>query len=331
MAKIEYKVCVVTVTYGARWLFLEQVLLRMLTFSEVYNVVVVNNASSYSVADSVNSLKDKRIIVIDQDENLGSAGGYKKGLEYALKLNCDYIMLLDDDNLPGTSCMQELTASWTKVADPDNKKALFCLREDRLQHLKIARGTDPYRYYLTPDNFLGFSVFRIFYNQFNKLKDKFRSTKDFLGSAKIPYVPYGGLFFHRSLLDEIGLPDERFYLYVDDSEFTYRITACGGNIWLIPSCKIEDIDKSQGVGYRPSLFRSQLLDQYSFRTYYHVRNMIYFNKRVAVNNNFIFAINKILYLGGLLFLSILHRQKHQYKKIVEAAKDGLNGNLGKKN
>lgn len=34
------------------------------------------------------------------DENTGSAGGYKRGLEEAMKCGeCEYILLLDDDNV----------------------------------------------------------------------------------------------------------------------------------------------------------------------------------------------------------------------------------------
>ena len=43
----------------------------------------------------------ERLKVIYLDENTGSAGGYKLGLEEAYKCNeCEFIWLLDDDNKP---------------------------------------------------------------------------------------------------------------------------------------------------------------------------------------------------------------------------------------
>lgn len=328
MAKIEYKVCVVTVTYGDRWKFLEQVLKRVLSFESVSNVVIVNNASSYSVSDSLESLGDERLILIDKTENLGSAGGYKEGLENASNLAADLIWLLDDDNLPEEGCLNNLLQKWDVIEPSNNQKALYCLRTDRVQQVKIAQGEDPYRFYLVPDNFLGFNAFKILTNQFKKQIDKYKKRNP-LKDATIPFTPYGGLIIHTSTIKKIGLPKEEFYLYVDDTEYTYRITESGQNIWLVPTCKITDIDKSQGVGYKNKIFRSVLLDEWSFRTYYHVRNMIFFNKK-AIENNYVFKLNKNLYLTGLYLTSILSSKRSEYKQLLIAINDGLNGHLGKR-
>ena len=147
----------------------------------------------------------------------------------------------------------------------------------------------------------------------------------------MPYVPYGGLLMHKSLVADIGYPNERFFLYVDDSEYSYRITQNGGTIWLIPSCKVIDIDKSQGINYQKKLFHSQLLDEWTFRTYYHVRNRMYFYSRVAIKNKFMFAVNKVLYLAYLQTISVISAKQSAYKKLLAAVNDGLKGNLGKAN
>ncbi|WP_207421986.1 glycosyltransferase [Desertivirga brevis] len=334
MAKIEYKVCVVTVTYGDRWKFLKQVLKRVLEFKVVSDIIVVDNASLYPVAEQIKELGSDRIVTITQKENLGSAGGYKTGLEYASSLDCDFVFLLDDDNLPGDTCLENLLEKRQSNENIDKNDAVYCLREDRQNHVAIAKGEDPYRFYLTSDNFLGFNVFRIPYNQYKKFCD--RKKKKLKGSempqeaVKIPYVPYGGLLLPKSLLLKIGLPDERYHLYVDDTEYTYRITRKSSSIWLIPSCKITDIDRSVGIGYKGAWYRSPLLDLYSFRTYYHVRNMIYFNKRFALKNKIVYSINKQLYLSALAFSSILTGKRDEYKSILVAVRDGSTGQLGKK-
>ena len=143
----------------------------------------------------------------------------------------------------------------------------------------------------------------------------------------MPYVPYGGLLLHRSIINDIGYPDERFFLYVDDSEYTHRITQSGATIWLIPSCKIVDVDKSQGLGYKKVFLHSQLLDQWNFRTYYHVRNRIYFYSECFTGNKLIFKINKALYLAYLRLISLASNKSAAYKKLVVAVNDGLTGNM----
>lgn len=330
MAIPQHTVCILTVTYGNRWHLLERVLQRVNSFAQVTNVIVVDNASVYDVSTKAKEITGNKVIVLTSIENLGSAGGYKKAMEYAINAtDADLFMLLDDDNLPEENLMDDLLEKWQSINEKNDKKALFCFRDDRRAHVMIAKGEDYNRFYLVPDNFLGFHLFRILNNKLHKAKDT-RFTKMLLKERVImPYVPYGGLMLHREMISLIGYPDERFYLYVDDSEFTYRITQNNGHIWMIPACRIIDIDKSQGISYKKRLFHDQLLDEWTFRTYYHVRNRVYFYSRVAVRNKVIFRLNKLIYLTWLRVISILSKKMVQYKKLKVAVDDGLQGNLGK--
>ncbi|RYE32844.1 MAG: hypothetical protein EOP42_08940 [Sphingobacteriaceae bacterium] len=170
---------------------------------------------------------------------------------------------------------------------------------------------------------------RVFYNQFLKLKDRFVAEKPFQNQVKIPYVPYGSLFFNQSMIAKIGYPNEAFFLYVDDSEYTFRITQNNATIWLIPAAKVVDIDPSQGINYQKKLFASPLLDQWNFRIYYHIRNRLYFYSPVTIKNRWLFNLNKWLFLSGLKLISILSKKQKEYKKLLQAVDDGLAGNLGK--
>jgi GT2 family glycosyltransferase len=332
MANIKYKVCVLTVTYANRRQFLNQVLKRVLGFEPVIGVLVINNASFYNVSGLATQLGDDRVTVLNNNENIGSAGGYKQGINYAHKnIDADFIWLLDDDNVPEENTLHDLLRMWDEIPGENNKKALFCLRPDRAVHIRIAKGEDPYRYYLVRDNFMGFNLFRILHNKFYKLRDRWRKDTAFKKYVQMPYVPYGGLLFHQTMVDVIGLPNDDFFLYVDDSEYTYRITQNNGVIWLVPSCRVIDVDQSQGIDYKRKPFHSHLLDQWNFRTYYAIRNRMYFYSRVANQNKLIFKINKHLYLAYLFVVSLLSLKVKQYKKLLSAVDDGLDGKLGKVN
>ena len=93
----------VTVTYGNRFHLLRQVVDRALEEGVAKVIVVDNN----SVEESKNRLQEYeerlqgKIKVLYLDDNYGSAGGFKRGLQEAYKDNeCEYIWLLDDDNVP---------------------------------------------------------------------------------------------------------------------------------------------------------------------------------------------------------------------------------------
>ncbi|MCD0487544.1 glycosyltransferase [Pedobacter sp. MC2016-14] len=329
MAKITYNICVLIVTYSNRWQFLKQVLQRVTNLQNVTQVIVVDNASDYNVAEHCSSLQDNRIKVITHTENLGSAGGYKAGLEYFSKGNdADFVWLLDDDNLPDPAALKKLTDQWSVVNVPEDKKAFFSLRLDRKLHVMIAKGENANRFYSVSNTFLGFNFFRTPVNQYYKLRDRFIKRGDFKHKAAMPYVPYGGLFFHKKMIALIGYPNEAFFVYVDDSEYTYRITEKGGTIWLVPSSQINDIDKSYSLNYVKHFWRSMYLDLWSFRTYYLVRNSIYFYSRLNISNNTLYNFNKKLFLTGQWILSKLTCKQENYKKLLEAVADGTKGKMG---
>ncbi|WP_134089471.1 glycosyltransferase [Olivibacter sp. XZL3] len=332
MTKIAYNVCVLTVTYGKRWAFLKQILDRVLSFKNVVDIIVVDNAADYDLRSKINQLGVSTISLLQQTENIGSAGGYKAGLTHFVSHStADFVWLLDDDNLPDEDALEHLMRAWPTIPLAEDQKALCSLRTDRKNHIRIAKGADPYQYYLVPDNFMGFHLFRILSNQYRKWDEKKNHQQAApLRAAKLPYVPYGGLYLHKSLLQLIGYPDEQLFVYVDDSEYTYRITDHGGEIWLIPASKIKDVDTSQGIHYKRRFWRSAILDLWNFRTFYQVRNRLYFYSRHAIKNRFIFAINKWLYMTGHYFISILTGKGTAYKEFKKAVADGLAGRLGKK-
>lgn len=329
MAGTQYKVCILIVTYGDRWHLLKQVLKRVNSLKQVDHIVVVNNACPYDVAAKARTIKGYKINVLNSVWNLGSAGGYKAAIEYGINATkSDLFLLLDDDNLPEKNVINDLLKEWQKIGGANDKKALFCFRDDRRPHVMIAKGEDPYRFYLVPDNFLGFHLLKIIPNKLRKMRDKRFTNMQLKERVIMPYVPYGGFMLHRDMINAIGFPNESFYLYVDDSEYTHRVTENGGKIWLVPACRVIDIDKSQGINYKKRLFHDQLLDEWSFRTYYHVRNRMYFYSRAAVRNKFMFGLNKLIYLTWLRVVSILSNKTTEYEKLKTAIDDGLDGKLG---
>ena len=78
-------------------------------------------------------------------------------------------------------------------------------------------------------------------NQYmSEIADKCTCDKNW---GTVPVAPYGGLFFHKKLIDIIGYPMEDLFLYQDDFEYTYRITKNGGKIYLILNSTVKDLEK----------------------------------------------------------------------------------------
>ncbi|MFN3844087.1 MAG: glycosyltransferase [Rehaibacterium terrae] len=327
------RVCVVTVTYGNRFHLLKQVIDSALQ-EGVSKVIVVDNNSEPESREKLKAyereLGESKLKVIYLDENYGSAGGYKRGLEEAYNdPDCEFIWLLDDDNKPLEGSLKELLNFWNslEVADKEQKVALLSYRFNQMWfhvlNYRIKKNRQPVE--LLKNSFCGFHItdlptkisfwFTFSYKSKNDNKTNYILT--------IPFGPYGGLFLNKKLIDRIGFPNENFYLYADDTEWTYRITKLGGTIYLVFNSKLEDIVLT--YGNTPYFYNMSKGD--SYRVYYSIRNGVYFQIiNGLIENKIIWTINMLVYILAIGLFS-----KKNLKIIIRAIKDAFRGKLGKVN
>jgi GT2 family glycosyltransferase len=336
MAARSHTTCVVTVTYGRRVGFLKKVIDASFA-SGVAEVVVVDNGLSPPARLDLEDLCRRygtSIHVLTHRYNKGSAGGYKAGLVFAHhQTHCGFVWLLDDDNVPEPEALRELHRAHAGLESiAPNLLALLSLRPVGRKHFeKLARGVPPELVFPRRSSFRHVHIANLF--------DRRRRRRHFEASVSmdndqapvpIPYAPYGGLFFHIGLLDQIGYPEDAFYLYADDREFSYRIPRQGGSIFLIPSSRIHDIDLSAHHCIRPGSAYQNLLngDPQFFKTYYLVRNNSYFQSHFWTDSRWLYSINKCLFFMGLLRYALQTRKLKRFMQIWQAVHEGELGRLG---
>lgn len=159
-------VCAVIVTYGNRFHLLKQVIDGCLR-NNVKKIIIVDNASEKASKDQLMKmlleLKDK-LKVISLEENLGSAGGYKKGLEYAYSCpECEFIWLLDDDNVPEDEALKTLLHFYQNLTYPNKeyKVALASFRESHKHYKEAIMKNKPDLILGKKNSFLGFYIFEL--------------------------------------------------------------------------------------------------------------------------------------------------------------------------
>ncbi len=322
---------VVIVTYGDRRLYLEKVLNYFTGYNSL-QIVIVNNNSDYSVDDLNLGLKNSNVFIINSAENKGSAWGYKTGIQHASKHeNCDTIWLLDDDNLPENGTYEKLNQEFylKQQQFPKNNFALMALRADRKYLTNVASGEPVKWNFPQPNAFLGFHIFNLHFlilRKFAGIKPENNSQ-----TINIPCAPYGGLFFHKDLVNQIGLPDERFFVYADDFEFTYRINEARGAIFLVKDAIVIDLEKTWQIKKYKKLFHSNAIESETNKVYYATRNFVYFQNKHLIRNKFIFNLNRIVYCNYLSLLSLIKGKRSNYKRFIIAVEDGLNDRFNNKN
>jgi len=112
--------------------------------------------------------------------------------------------------------------------------------------------------------------------------------KQFDGSYKqVPDMMFVGFFLHRSLLQKVGMPDERFYMYYDDIDYSERIYDMGGRILKVRDSVIDHDDwRTRGESpfdWKRFLFwRVAIFNGDPYRLYYMARNGYFIGRRGAL-------------------------------------------------
>jgi GT2 family glycosyltransferase len=328
---------VVTVTYGNRYRFLQQVVAGAFS-NGASKVIIVDNGSTVTSKQAIETLErnsNGQIAVVKLPENCGSASGFKAGLEYALSCSdCEYIWLLDDDNRPEEGALAELFRQQGKLSQliPADQLALVSARQNWDSHKNLIQGIPPSRFFPAKSSFMNFHLLR----QPRKILEMFhldRVTKRDLTATspiEIPLAPYGGLFFHKNLLSTIGYPDERFFLYHDDSEYTYRLTERGGKVFLVPLSIILDLERSWHLPRRgETLFSRLLIAESDFRCFYATRNQAYLDRNLWTKSLTAYTLNKWAFFGTLFLFALRYGRWKRLAMIIRAARQGELGELGR--
>ena len=223
------KICAVIVTYGDRFHLLVQVMDAC--YKEgVDKIIVVDNAS---IESSKKQLKEyekdnkDRLQVIYLDENTGSAGGYKRVLREAYNCNeCEFIWLLDDDNMPQKDSLIILKKFWNKLEDEhkEEKVSLLSYRPDRVQYKEAIMTHNPNLVLGRKNSFLGFHILDLPIKVIRVIKRKMGIStfidNSNIKSGRVAVAPYGGMFFHKNIINTIGYPRKEFFVYADDHEWS---------------------------------------------------------------------------------------------------------------
>jgi GT2 family glycosyltransferase len=319
----------ITVTYGHRASLLECVLTALVK-QNVTRIVVVANGIEWDIEKLIRSLPTDRIEIVRLSINQGSAVGFTAGIKHACKLGAEFIWLLDDDNQPCDGALSALMTAYAHLNVEFAKPDLAALAYRPDHQAEVAAGVAISRVNTRPSSFLGFHVFDTPYKLWRRAPWRHSRTRDTLPAlVQLNAACYGGLLFHRAVVEKHGFPRADFVLYGDDTEFTYRITSAGGAIRLVTSARLIDLETSWNTkGRFSNSFKGWLNGVGDIRAFYGVRNGTYFSHYYRANNRFMFAINRGIYSLALWLYAQITGRDARYRLLRGAIKDGLAARLG---
>jgi GT2 family glycosyltransferase len=324
------RVTAVMVTYGDRRPFVEHSVAAALR-EGVGRLVLVSNAARWDVvAWACETARDK-LDVVQLPENRGSAGGYVAGLRRALDLGAELIWMLDDDNMPEQGCLRKLLTAWAELIQHVDKTrfALVAYRPACLADL--GSGVPINRISTRTSSFWGFHILDVPYKIWRRTSwGKPKPPCELPPLVELDEGPWGGMLLHRALLEAIGMPREGMVLYADDTEFTRRLRLRKGLLYCVTSATVVDLGpKWADKSTFSTSFEAWLLGGNDARVYYGARNHSYVDAHYVRKSQFVFWLNRIVYLAVLYALAVLHRRLPRFTLLKRAIRHGLCGQMGR--
>ncbi len=223
---MDAKVSIVILNYKVCNLTLECVESVLKSDYKNLQVIVVDNNSNDGLDQKI---KKFRVEFIQNNDNLGYAGGNNVGIEKALKDKADFVFVLNPDTTIQNDTIKILVEGMQKynagLANPkiyfsDSKKLWFAGKKiDLANVLASHRGVDE--------------------EDVGKYDDE-EEIEDGTGAA---------LMVKREVFETIGLFDERYFLYYEESDFCFRARKKGFKIMYLPKAVVFHANaKSTGLG-----------------------------------------------------------------------------------
>lgn len=269
-----------------------------------YRIIVVDNGSKEPLSLSHKFLeKNSQVDVIRSEANLGFSGGNNLGIQYALDhYDSDYFLLLNTDT----------------IVDPDFLVQLYhCMQKDDKIGIAGAKIYFHKGYEYWAEDYDRSDLNKVIWfaggvvdwqNLFAfhpGVDEVDRGQFDQVGETD--FISGCTLLIGREVIERVGLLDDRYFLYLEDTDYSMRVHAAKLKVVYCPTAKVwHKISRSSGGSGSALQF------------YYQTRNRFYFTFK---HGNF---RNK---LTALHLLFRLLRQGNQLEK--KACWDFIFNRLGK--
>ena len=198
-------------------------------------MIVVDNASTDDSADVVR-MKFPQARLIVTERNLGFGGGNNVGIRASLGA---YIMMLNNDTRLNPNCIEELKKSIQK-----DKKYGACASKILLEfedNLIDAAGIA-----VCPD---GLSIGR------GRLEKGDRFDEE----VEVFFASDCACLYRREMLEEIGLYDEDFFAYADETDMGWRAQGAGWKCIYNPKAVVYHFHSASSGTYSP--FKAFLVER----------------------------------------------------------------------
>ncbi|MEP6582779.1 MAG: glycosyltransferase family 2 protein [Ginsengibacter sp.] len=267
------KVIAVVVTYNRRQLLSQCITALRNQSRKIDKILVINNGSTDNTEEWLKGEKDIDFIT---QRNLGGAGGFYTGIKTAFEKKYTWIWLMDDDGYPKRDALE-------KLLEEDNEE--LCLR-----NCAVVDKEDKKTFVWKTGNL---------------------TTLEDVKETIIENVahPFNGTLLHRKIIERVGLPNPKLFLWGDETEYYFRI---------IRKNKIPYYTKANSIHYHPACSYSYKNDwafDSNWKMYYYVRNRFFILKTKFSESIVIATMMYLAFLIAFAGTIIIFQKTNKFRKL----------------
>jgi len=256
-----------------------------------YEIIVVDNGSENNDCKMIEEKFGNSVYLIENEKNLGYAGGNNKGIKYALNSGADYLFLLNNDTL--IKDRFTITKFLVTSQEGSNIGIIGCRLISPDGDLQLYQGE-----FLRP--LLGGKLTRFFYPKTNNLTLK-KTNKP----IDVDAICGAAMFIKVETLKEVGFFDEIFFPgYGEEIDLCFRFRKKGYRVLYLPSVEIIHLSE-----------RSSRMIKDEYLIYVRLRNLL---RLILLHFPLIYIILSIPYL---LKVSLNLSLEGYMKSVLEAYKE----------
>lgn len=293
-------VCVILVNYNGRQYNRACIDSILKSVVDEKRIVIVDNASTDgSLEELERAYADREEIhIIRLKQNQGFAGGSNEGIKWALEQHCQYIMLLNNDTEIEQWTIERMIELQKRTGHIIVPKILYAGQRDRIWY---AGG-----------KLSGF---------LKKPGHRGAGEKDrgqFDREERCTFANGCCMLLTDTIVERLGLLDESFFLYYEDTEYSMRANKSSVGISYCGEAVVyHKVNGSTGGNENPA------------NAYYITRNWLMCNRKYMKSEFMLFCCYFLVNRLCWVFLWLLKRRTDMVKAVWEGVRDFRNGKCGK--
>ncbi len=181
-------------------------------------IVVLDNASTDGSPEAIRrAFPDVQVMLLEK--NLGYAGNNNVGIVHAMQKGAEWVLVLNEDTLLDPDCLRLMV----EAGERDPKIGIvgpLVYHADEPTVIQSAGGR------------LGPYWESIHIGQNEPDQEQFREPLD------VEWVSGCAIMVRRGVIDDVGMLDERFFYYWEETEWCMRATRAGWKILNAPAAKL---------------------------------------------------------------------------------------------